>query len=166
MHELMSAELAPAPYLVGFFFLSFTVLCVFLVVNLFVSVVVVAVQKNEEEAWAYKQANDTGDHGTNSTGSCSLPHRLPYTISTCQVLAGDAELDWSHLDGYMLAWAAIDKTGAGVMKTDDELRELLGNLPEPLKCEAVDDQALQQIAGAQHIQTPCVCLPSTRHFDG
>ena len=65
MHELMSAELAPAPYLVGFYFLSFTVLCVFLVVNLFVSVVVVAVQKNEEEAWAYKQANDTGDHGTN-----------------------------------------------------------------------------------------------------
>ena len=63
MHELMAAELAPAPHLVGFFFLSFTVLCVFLVINLFVSVVVVAVQKNEEQAWAYKKAGDSGDHG-------------------------------------------------------------------------------------------------------
>ena len=58
MHELMAAEQAPAPHLVGFFFLSFTVLCVFLVINLFVSVVVVAVQKNEEEAWDYKQGQD------------------------------------------------------------------------------------------------------------
>ena len=63
MHELMEADQAPAPHLVGFFFLSFTVLCVFLVINLFVSVVVVSVQKNEEEAWKYKQAGDTNDHG-------------------------------------------------------------------------------------------------------
>jgi hypothetical protein len=28
-----------------------------------VSVVVVAVQKNEEQAWAYKKAGDSGDHG-------------------------------------------------------------------------------------------------------
>eukprot|EP01043_Picozoa_sp_COSAG02_P035445 COSAG02_NODE_2539_length_8577_cov_5.213730_3_plen_96_part_00 len=81
----MSAELAPAPYLVGFFFLSFTVLCVFLVVNLFVSVVVVAVQKNEEEAWAYKQANDTGDHGVNQADFLP-PHPLPRPTQTQPLL--------------------------------------------------------------------------------
>eukprot|EP01043_Picozoa_sp_COSAG02_P035446 COSAG02_NODE_2539_length_8577_cov_5.213730_4_plen_70_part_00 len=65
----------------------------------------------------------------------------------------------------MLAWAAIDKSGAGVMRTDDELRELLGNLPEPLKREEVDDHELQEIAGARSAacaNLPSACLPSVR----
>lgn len=96
MHELMSAELAPAPYLVGSFFLSFTVLCVFLVVNLFVSVVVVAVQKNEEEAWAYRQANDTGDHGVNRQffTRCPAVHKLSRR-PVCR--AGLEPLGWLHI---------------------------------------------------------------------
>ena len=57
-------------------------------------------------------------------------------------------MEWRHLDAYMMAWAAIDKAGAGVMKTDDELREMLRNLPQPLKREDLDDQAVQEIAGA------------------
>ena len=70
------------------------------------------------------------------------------------------------MDGYMLAWAAIDKTGAGVMKSDDELRELLSNLPEPFKREAVDDQSLQQIAGAQHVQLTSFYLLSKQRSYG
>jgi hypothetical protein len=73
------------------------------------------------------------------------------------------------LDGYTLAWAAIDKSGAGVLKTDDELRELLGNLPEPLKREEVDDRELQEIAGARSAARANLlfaCLPSMRHCHG
>lgn len=60
----------------------------------------------------------------------------------------DTELDWNHVDAYVMAWAAIDRNGSGTMKTDDEVRELLANLPQPLTREDLDDVALQEIAGA------------------
>lgn len=84
MHELMKAELGPDPWLTQAFFLTFTFMCVFLVINLFVSVVVVAVQKNEEQAWEYKKTGDTGDHGACSGLSYRL-YRFIFSI-TCWLL--------------------------------------------------------------------------------
>jgi hypothetical protein len=62
------------------------------------------------------------------------------------------ELDWSHIDAYVLAWAAIDTTGSGVMKSDDQLRELLKNMPEPFFRDEIGDEELQTIAG-KHMRT-------------
>ena len=70
MHELMAAEAGAGPIMTQLFFLTFTLSCVFLVINLFVSVVVVAVQKNEEEAWANKQAGKDGDQGKRPPRRC------------------------------------------------------------------------------------------------
>jgi hypothetical protein len=89
MHELMSAELAPDRWLTMSFFLTFTFMCVFLVINLFVSVVVVAVQKNEEEAWEYKKKGDTGDHGASAISQPSLPSLLGSVLTNCAFLCRD-----------------------------------------------------------------------------
>lgn len=87
MHELMESEVGPGEIATVGFFLSFQFLCVFLTLNLFISVVVAYTQKADEEKFAKKAAGDLGHHPT--------------------------ELTLEDVDSYTRAWALSDPNAQG-----------------------------------------------------
>eukprot|EP01052_Picozoa_sp_SAG31_P011185 SAG31_NODE_628_length_13432_cov_131.456086_13_plen_1393_part_00 len=119
MHELMKApDPAPGPLLTVVFFLSFQFLCVFLTLNLFISVVVAYTQKADEEKFARQQAGEEG-----------LPPE---------------ELTLEDVDSYTRAWIAADPNAQGSVEGVDKVREVVSATAWPLGSGG-DDQKTEEI---------------------
>ena len=97
MHELKEAEDGPGAAATIIFFLTFQFLCVFLTLNLFISVVVATVQEAEEGEFEKRQSGEEEPE----------------------------ELDWHHLDMFLFMWVSLDPEGSGFIEGEGVMQTLL-----------------------------------------
>jgi len=86
-------------------FVSFQFMCVFLVLNLFVSVVVVAVQLQEKAHYNDKLKREAAGMPTE-----------------------DRDIDWNHVDGFVRKWMKVDHAGTGFFTKKEQVVELIHSL--------------------------------------
>jgi Ca2+-binding EF-hand superfamily protein len=116
MHELRVSKDGPGGPATVAVFLTFQFSCVFLVLNLFVSVVVVAVQHEEKEH--HEELERQKREGKEEIG--------------------DRDLEWSHLDEFTDAWATQDPSGSGLISDADAIQTMMMGLPGRTLTRGVD----------------------------
>ena len=121
MHEVMNDDSnGPGAIPAIVFFVSFQFMAVFLTLNLFISVVVAYTQKADAEKWEKAQTDfeDTPGRKHYTTHSNQLQPALYLRNMT-------AGMEWSDIDGALVAWTELDPTATGAIHGAEELRTLV-----------------------------------------